>query len=118
MVFTDQLPGPDRYQYRVHLETTAGQSIFSQVEAVYYVRQGDLLVFPNPVAAGERLSLIAGDQGAVQTMLFDALGRLQRTGTADGTIINIDTSGLRPGVYLLRVQTKSGSLTTRRIVVL
>ena len=118
MVFTDQPPGPDRYQYRVHLETTAGQSIFSQVEEVYYVRQGDLLIFPNPVAAGERLSLIAGDQGAVQTMLFDALGRLQRTGTADGTIINIDTSGLRPGVYLLRVQTKSGSLTTRRIVVL
>ena len=118
MIFTDQLPGPDRYLYRVRLETTAGKSVFSQTEEVYYVRLGDLLVFPNPVTAGESLSLIAGDQGAVQTTLYDVLGRPQRTGTADGTIINIDTSGLRPGMYLLRVQTKNGSLNTRRIVVL
>ena len=118
MVFTDQPPGPGRYQYRVRLETTAGQSVFSQLEQVDFLRMGDLLVFPNPVVAGEPLSLIAGDQGEVRITLYDALGRLQRTGTANGAIINVDTNRLRPGMYLLRVQTENGSLATRRIVVL
>ncbi|MBD2770118.1 S8 family serine peptidase [Hymenobacter sp. BT664] len=118
LVLPDQLPGSGRYEYRVRLETTAGQTYFSQVEEVYYVPADDLLVFPNPVVAGTSLRLIAGEQGEVRTSLYDALGRLQRAGSADGAINNIDTTGLLPGVYLLRIQTQNGRLTTRRIVVL
>lgn len=117
MVFTDQLPGAGRYQYRVRLETTTNQVIYSQVEEVYYVRPGELLVFPNPVAAGGSLSLIAGYQGQVRMSLYDALGRFQRASTANGAINAVDTSGLLPGLYLLRVQTESGRVTTRRVVV-
>jgi hypothetical protein len=50
--------------------------------------------------------------------LYDAMGRFQRTATANGSINSIDTSGLRPGVYLLRVQAKDGPTTTRRVVIL
>jgi len=117
LVFTDQLPGPGRYQYRIRLETIAGQALYSQVEEVYYVRPGELLVFPNPVAAGGSLSLIAGGQGEVRMTLYDALGRFQRTATANGSINIVNTSGLLPGLYLLRVQTESG-VTTRRVVIL
>ncbi|HEX8659512.1 MAG TPA: S8 family serine peptidase, partial [Hymenobacter sp.] len=118
LVLTDQLPNAGRYEYRARLETTAGQTYYSQVEEVYYVRSSDLLVFPNPVVAGANLSLIAGDQGEVSTTLYDALGRFQRAGSSNGTINNVDTTGLLPGVYLLRVRTQNGSVTTRRIVVL
>lgn len=118
LVFTDQLPSAGRYEYRARLETTAGQTHFSQVEEVYYVRSSDLLVFPNPVVAGASLSLVAGDQGEVTTTLYDALGRFQRAGSTDGAINNVDTTGLLPGVYLLRVRTQNGNVTTRRIVVL
>jgi hypothetical protein len=118
LVFSDQLPGSGRYEYRVRLETTDGQTYFSQVEEVYYVPSDDLLVFPNPVVAGTNLSLIVGEQKQVRTTLYDALGRFQRAGSADGAINNVDTTGLLPGVYLLRIQTENGRLTTRRIVVL
>ena len=118
LVLPDRLPVSGRYQYRARLETTAGQTYFSQVEEVYYVPADDLLVFPNPVVAGTSLSLIAGEQGPVRTTLYDALGRFQRAGSADGAINSVDTTGLLPGVYLLRIQTEKGRLTTRRIVVL
>jgi hypothetical protein len=54
----------------------------------------------------------------VTTTLYDALGRFQRAGSTDGAINNVDTTGLLPGVYLLRVRTQNGNVTTRRIVVL
>ena len=118
MVFPDQLPGPGRYQYRMRLVTTTGQSIFSQPEDVYYVRSGDVLAFPNPVGAGAHLRVIAGDLGEVNISLYDALGRFQRSATATGTVNTIDTDGLLPGFYLLRVQTKNGQITTERVVIL
>ena len=118
MVFPDQLPGPGRYQYRMRLVTTTGQFIFSQPEDVYYVRSGDVLAFPNPVGAGAHLSVVAGDQGEVNISLYDALGRFQRTATVTGTVNTVDTDGLLPGFYLLRVQTKNGQITTERVVIL
>ena len=116
LVFTDQPPAPGRYQYRVRLETTTGQLIFSPAEAVDYLRPGDLLVFPNPAPAGTSLSLIAGEQGEVEIILYDALGRFQRTVTANGAVNSVDTAGLLPGLYLLRVRTASGAVSTRRVV--
>ena len=118
LAFADQLATPGRYQYRVRLQTTAGLSFFSQTETVDYVRPGDLLVFPNPVVAGATLSLIAGDKGELQTTLYDAVGRFQHMGRANGAVNTVDITGLRAGVYLLRVQAESGPAITRRIVIL
>ncbi|WP_177204683.1 S8 family serine peptidase [Hymenobacter arizonensis] len=118
MLLTDQLPEPSRYHYRVRLETTSGQVFLSQEEEVDYVGPDDLLVFPNPAEAGTSLSVISGSQDEILMQLYDALGRFQRAGTANGAINSIDTSGLRPGVYLLRVQAKDGPTTTRRIVLM
>ena len=116
LVFNDELVNPGRYQYRVRLQTTAGISIYSQTETVDYARSGDVLVFPNPAPAGTPLSLIAGEQGEIQVTLYDALGRFQRTATGNGAVNSVSTAGLRPGLYLLRVQTTSGRVVTRRVV--
>ncbi|WP_426058670.1 S8 family serine peptidase [Hymenobacter sp. B1770] len=118
MLLTDQLPEPSRYHYRVQLETTSGQAFFSQEEEVDYVGADDLLVFPNPADAGTNLSVISGSQDEIIMKLYDSLGRFQRIGTANGSVNSLDTNGLRPGVYLLRVQTKDGPTTTRRVVLL
>jgi hypothetical protein len=118
MVLTDQLSEAGRYTYRTRLETVAGRVFYSQEEAVDYLRAKDLLVFPNPAQAGTSLSVIAGTQNEITMELYDAMGRFQRTATANGSINSIDTNGLRPGVYLLRVQAKDGPTTTRRVVIL
>ena len=85
---------------------------------MYYVRSDDVLAFPNPVGAGAHLSVIAGDQGEINISLYDVLGRSQRTVTATGTVNTVDTDGLLPGIYLLRVRTKNGQTTTEHVVIL
>ena len=102
----------------MRLVNTTLQSIFSQPEDVYYVRSGDVLAFPKSVGAGAHLSVIAGDQGEINISLYDALGRSQRTVKTTGTVNTVDTDGLLPGIYLLRVRTKNGQTTTEHVVIL
>jgi hypothetical protein len=113
----DPAPYSGLNRYRIRLNTAGGQIIYSQVEEVQYTRLGELLAYPNPVQAGERLQLITGASGSVQIQLYDMMGRLVRETTATGTINTLDTIGLRSGTYLVRVTPESGRTITRRIIV-
>ncbi|MBC8082749.1 MAG: T9SS type A sorting domain-containing protein, partial [Hymenobacter sp.] len=116
--FTDSTAAPGLNEYRLLVEDASGRAFYSQTEAVYLVRPNDLLVFPVPVTAGVPLHVIGEPGAPLHLRLYDSLGRLLRETTAEGTINTLDTSGLRSGVYLLRVRTPTGPASTRRIVVL
>ena len=116
-VFTDQPPAAGRYLYRVRLENLAGQSFYSNPEEAYLLRAGGVQAFPNPVRAGETLSLVTNASVPVTIQFFDLLGRLQREVTTDGIINLLDTTGLKPGLYLLRARQGSEAAQTLRIVV-
>ncbi|MGY2131497.1 S8 family serine peptidase [Hymenobacter sp. HD11105] len=113
----DPAPYSGLNRYRIRLNTAGGQIIYSQVEEVQYTLLGELLAYPNPVQAGERLQLITGASGSVQIQLYDMMGRLVRETTATGTINTLDTIGLRSGTYLVRVTPESSRTITRRIIV-
>ena len=81
------------------------------------MRAGSTQAYPNPVTAGQPLRLVANTASAVTAQLYDMLGRFQREATVDGVINELDTSGLRPGVYLLRVQTKEQAAQVIRVVI-
>ncbi|MBF9236294.1 S8 family serine peptidase [Hymenobacter sp. BT683] len=115
--FTDLPPAAARYLYRVRLENLAGQQFYSQVEETYYLQTGAAQVFPNPVLAGEDLRLIAGTSSPVSIRLYDMLGKLQRETTVEGVINQLDTNGLKPGLYLLRVTLDSQAEQTIRVVI-
>ena len=115
--FSDQPPVAGRYLYRVRLDNVVGQSFYSQPEEAYLLSTGAAQVYPNPVLAGEKLSLVANTAAPVSVRLFDVLGRFQREATVDGLINQIDTDGLKPGLYLLRVQVAEQAVQTIRVVI-
>ncbi|MDO7885874.1 S8 family serine peptidase [Hymenobacter cheonanensis] len=116
--FTDPGATIGLNQYRVVGQTTTGRTFFSDTVAVQLVRRGELLVFPVPVVVGQALQ-VAGEPGVALLLgLYDALGRLVRTSRVEGALNPFDTSGLRPGVYLLRATpaTGGGPARTRRVL--
>ncbi|WP_099092868.1 S8 family serine peptidase [Hymenobacter sedentarius] len=115
--FTDLPPAAGGYLYRVRLDNLAGQPFYSQVQEAYYLQKGAVQAFPNPVLAGETLRLIAGTSSPVSIRLYDMLGRFQRETTIDGVINQLNTNGLKPGLYLLRVKLESQAEQTIRVVI-
>jgi hypothetical protein len=105
-------------EYRLLLEDANGRLSYSQTESVYLVRRNELLVFPVPVTAGEPLQVIGEPDVPLRISLYDNLGRLMRETSVESAINAFDTSNLRPGVYLLRARTATGTTMTRRIAVL
>ncbi|WP_354585502.1 S8 family peptidase [Hymenobacter sp. UYCo722] len=115
--FDDQPPAAGRYLYRVRLDNVASQQFYSGTEEAYLLRAGLTQAYPNPVAAGQPLQLVANTTGTVTAQLYDMLGRFQRATTVDGQINQLDTNGLRPGVYLLRVQSEGQAAQVIRVVI-
>lgn len=118
-VLTDTPPGPGRYTYRARLETQAGRVIYTRSESAYFAPVGNLVVFPNPVTAGQPLTVLDAEQRVVHWQLYDHLGRLVREANTDeGTLGQVPTAGLRAGAYILRLRPAGGSTVTHRMLVL
>ena len=115
--FDDQPSAAGRYLYRVRLANVAGQQFYSDTEAAFLLRAGLTQAYPNPVTAGQPLQLVANTAGPVTGQLYDMLGRFQREATFNGLINEFATSGLRPGVYLLRVRAAGQAGQVIRVVI-
>ncbi|MCI1187804.1 S8 family serine peptidase [Hymenobacter sp. DH14] len=115
--FTDQPPAAGRYLYRVRLDNVAGQQFYSSLEEAFLLRAGLAQAYPNPVTAGQPLQLVVNTSDVVSVQLYDMLGRFQRETTVNGQINQLDTSELRPGLYLLRVQVAGQAQQIIRVVV-
>jgi hypothetical protein len=116
--FTDLTATIGLNRYRVVGQDATGRPFVSDTVDIQLVRRGELLVFPVPVVIGQALQIV-GEQGVVlQAELYDALGRQVRASSLTGALNYFDTSGLRPGVYLLRATPTSGGgpARTRRVV--
>ncbi|WP_426493040.1 S8 family serine peptidase [Hymenobacter sp. 102] len=115
----DEQPVVGRAEYRLRLQLTTSRTVYSQVEEVYFVPDASAIqVYPVPVPVGEPLQLIGPQDQELQVRLFDMAGRLllERT-TAVSSITTLETQGLRPGLYFLRIRVPGGREVTRRVVV-
>lgn len=116
--FTDPTAATGLNRYRVLGQDAAGRSFVSDTVAIQVVRRGELLVFPVPATIGQELQ-VAGEPGAPLALaLYDALGRLVRTAYVTGALNPFGTSGLCPGVYVLRATPATGGPARARRVVL
>jgi len=71
---------------------------------------GRILVYPNPVQAGEQINLGANVE---QFDLIDMSGRLMSSANTSF----IDTEMLGKGIYILRIFTKNGNIQTQKLIV-
>jgi hypothetical protein len=118
MLLQDSNPDPGLNRYRVRLENNNLESVYiSEYEEIFYVRNQDLIIFPNPVASGELLNIVVGDLGTVRLRVYDAMGRLMKDITDEGTIKTLDTTSLIKGAYLVEVVKTNGSRLVTRLMI-
>jgi hypothetical protein len=118
ILFTDLSARPGANQYRIAGQDADGRTFYSSTETVQLVRQGELLVYPVPVPAGQDWQVAGAPGSAFELALYDALGRLVRVGEGSAAVNYFPTEGLRPGVYVLRATPAAGGAAlTRRVVV-
>jgi hypothetical protein len=117
LVLTDHQPRPGRNDYRLLLTTRDGRRYLSGTEFVFYTPADFLLVYPNPLAAGQDLQVVLAGSQLTGLVVYDSTGRVAARARESGAIKVLNTAGFKPGIYLLRAQTASGRYATRRLVV-
>ena len=116
-VLTDPHPRPGRNDYRLLVTTLDGRQVASSTEFSFYAPAGFLLLYPNPLAAGQPLQVVLPEDQATDLVLYDSTGRVARQFRESGVIRELSTAGLQPGLFLLRARTASGRYLTGRLVV-
>jgi hypothetical protein len=108
------LPGSNRYQIRLTGE--AGGQVLSQVEEVFFAQEDELQFFPNPVTAGDPVTIVLNDE-ASEFWIQDMLGKSVHASYDDAELKTIETSALVPGVYIIKSISSTGRVLTGRIVI-
>lgn len=116
--FNDPAPLAGRNVYRVRIENVAGESFYSQSEEVFFIREDDLLVFPNPVPAGQVLNVVEAEDKAMIARFYDLSGKFIYSYSETGIIKEIPTSKLSRGTYILKIETERRTILQSRVVVL
>lgn len=100
--FTHLQPGPGLHYYRLRQQDRDGRETFSEVRTVSFA--GGVLtaiaLYPNPAPAAAPVNIVGAEDAAWELISPD--GRLVRDGRGP-----IQTQGMRPGLYLVRI---AGSL--------
>ncbi|WP_207432714.1 S8 family serine peptidase [Sabulibacter ruber] len=114
----DALPQIGFNEYRIKVVTQKGEVFYSQPERIVFTTERSIQVYPNPSAVGEGVNIITQDEDTNRILIYDQVGRLVREVSEDGAVKVIDTKGLAPGVYFLKVFSSTGTLIQSRFILL
>ena len=118
MIFLDENPVAGINQYRVRLTDSNNATILiSSPEEIFYVRNNDLIVYPNPSSQGELITLIINDESVVTIRLYDMMGRPALETSDLGYLKSFNTQGLTKGNYILEIVKSGGQRLTKRITI-
>lgn len=96
----DMTPFPGRTYYRLILQDTDGSLKYSNVKSVLSLENIQIKIYPNPVA--ENLNITFPENTNHTIEILDLLGNTVIL-TMSESEINLDTSTLPIGIYLLRI---------------
>ncbi|BAV06322.1 Por secretion system C-terminal sorting domain-containing protein [Filimonas lacunae] len=108
--------GPNNY--RATLTTTSGSYITSEVASLYYWKEDEYIVYPNPVRTGQLLQLLSQDPFNKVASLYSINGAKVWQQTIANTLEQLPVAHLPAGVYVLVIYNSEGKmLTTKKIVI-
>ncbi len=109
--FLDTTPLPGTAYYRLRQVDTDGTVSFSAMKPITRAGNEAAVVFPNP--AQERVVLRNVQPGAI-VLIRDNSGRIVKRTTATGKQVEVATSTLRPGSYVLTVTAADGKVEIQK----
>ncbi len=118
ITLNDPLPLSGITNYRVRLITDSQQIIVSQFEEVFYAKEMELYVYPNPIFRGDELNVVINTEEAAIIRIYDLHGRLIRGVEDTGAFKSMDLSDFKAGTYLVRVFKHDGTILTTRLLIL
>ncbi|MFC4818530.1 T9SS type A sorting domain-containing protein [Flavobacterium sp. GCM10023249] len=80
----------------------------------------DIVLYPNPVAAGATLQLTVGERKVADAQLVDFLGNTHKLAIGKNAtqLISIPLNAqYKPGIYTLRVRCADGAVITKKVVI-
>jgi hypothetical protein len=114
--FADRPPAAGATRYRIRLTPRTGPPVVTADEVVYRVLPTLPFVFPNPVGAGQLLTLTTPNDTMTATWLTPD-GRTLQGSAAGGQFGYVLAPMLPPGPYLLRLETRTGEQRVVPVVV-
>ena len=113
--FTDTtlLKGGNSYRARINL--TNSQTIYSQLETIYYLPGINYLVFPNP--AKTNFQLISKDSDNAELIMYNSTGQQVLTKKITSSLQTISIHQLNKGVYFIVVLEKNNKVFQGSLVI-
>ncbi len=107
-----------KYLYRLVILDRSGTFKSSSSVAATVSGQGQLLLYPTVIKAGQNITVKTSETGDLTVHVFDGTGRLvkQQRINSNGQF-NIATSGLTSGIYTVKIVSASGNASQSRIMV-
>jgi hypothetical protein len=103
--------------YRLKLILANGAVIYSEVVPVYYYPDLPVIIFPNPVAQNNDLTIISQEAVRYSIRIFDVQGRLIRKQNLSGVNNIIPMQGFSKGIYLISISGENGKIATEKLMV-
>ena len=101
--------------YRARLTLRGGQTIYSNVETIYYLPGMRYLVFPNP--AKTNFQLISKDSDNAELVIYNSTGQKVLTKKITSTLQTISIDQLNKGVYFMVVLERNTKVFQGSLVV-
>ncbi|HET9746673.1 MAG TPA: S8 family peptidase, partial [Chitinophagaceae bacterium] len=106
--FTDAQLTKGLNVYRVRLELAGGRIIYSSVETVYYFDGSEFIVYPNPVAQYQPITILSDNQFEPATLqIINMPGQKIYEMKLNDISNQLPAGRLSKGVYLLRIVRKN-----------
>jgi hypothetical protein len=76
----------------------------------------EVKVYPNPIASGQSITVQVNENQNTQLELFDITGKRIQELSFNSDQVNLETTHLLPGVYILRLNSAESTFTQRIII--
>ncbi|WP_436515813.1 S8 family peptidase [Ekhidna sp. To15] len=116
--YLDNSPNQGYNEHRATIYFVNGEELTLSAGTSFYLTEEPLRIFPNPIQAGESLSIITREFEDTTPVLeiIDDRGALIHKQEVEGSQDFIPTGGIRPGIYFYRLRA-DGQIYTGRILI-
>lgn len=116
-IFTDASLVKGENRYRLKLTLQNGQTVYSDVETVFYFADSPVYVYPNPVKRGEAIKIISSQSGRYTVRFLNATGTEVYRQFITSNLTILPSSRFASGLYFIWIFDKEGSPFVQKLIV-